>query len=225
MIYSCAYSCSSNKMASSLSRIPRCGSIGSTVFFNCDIQQRFVPLIYRMPTVIATATALLKTAQATGRPVICTEQYPKVFGSTVPELTKLLPGTHIFPKMTFSMLTDDVSTHLASSGYDSAVLFGIETHVCVQHTCFDLLRDGKQVFVVADGCSSQRKGDRAFALRHMQVWNNQIKRYMCTNNSCSFTIKLSACRQQEPSLPRQRVSCSPCWAVQITRCLKLCQRY
>ena len=48
------------------------------------------------------------------------------------------------------------------------MLFGIETHVCVQQTCFDLLREGKQVFVVADACSSQRLGDRAIALRHMQ---------------------------------------------------------
>ncbi len=40
----------------------------------------------------------------------------------------------------------------------------MQAHVCVQQTCLDLLEAGKNVSVVVDGVSSQRRGDRAVAL-------------------------------------------------------------
>lgn len=107
--------------------------------------------------------------------MVVTEQYPKVFENTVPELGQHLQsasqprGARVFSKMSFSMLTPDVVQHLSAvaPAYESAVLFGIETHLCVQQTCLDLLEAGKSVFVVDDACSSQRAADRSTALRLM----------------------------------------------------------
>ena len=57
----------------------------------------------------------------------------------------------------------------AVEGYNTAVIFGLETHVCVQQTCLDLLEKGYEVHVVADGCSSQRQFDRNTALERLRA--------------------------------------------------------
>ncbi|KAK3090665.1 hypothetical protein FSP39_013516 [Pinctada imbricata] len=51
------------------------------------------------------------------------------------------------------------------------VIFGVETHVCIQQTVIDLLKEERYaVHVIADGCTSRTQMDRKFALerfRHM----------------------------------------------------------
>jgi len=49
-----------------------------------------------------------------------------------------------------------------------AVLFGLETHVCIQQTALDLLALGYEVYVVADGCVSRSPSDRVFALERLR---------------------------------------------------------
>lgn len=48
-------------------------------------------------------------------------------------------------------------------GAESVILFGIETHICVQQTALDLRSRGFDVHVVADGCSSRTQTDRVLA--------------------------------------------------------------
>ena len=145
------------------------------VFLLCDVQERFRPLILRYPAVLHGAGFMLRLAAALERPVAATEQYPKALGASCAELQPLLAGAGaaprvaVFPKMLFSMLTPEVDAHLAArcgaEGFDSAVLFGIEAHVCIQQTALELLRRGKQVLIAADATSSQRAGDRSAALQ------------------------------------------------------------
>lgn len=149
--------------------LPQTGK--KTVFFLCDVQERFRELIYRMPTVIHTSRTLIKTAHALSSPICVTQQYPKAFQSIMPELAELLhrdgaPATPVMDKKKFSMLTEEVTAHLNSVApeYETAVLFGIEAHVCIQQTALELLHAGKRVYVVTDGVSSQRPGDRTIGL-------------------------------------------------------------
>jgi nicotinamidase-related amidase len=46
---------------------------------------------------------------------------------------------------------------------------GIETHVCVQQTVFDLLTAGLRVYVAADAVGSRCAIDREIALRRMET--------------------------------------------------------
>jgi len=146
----------------------------NAVFFVCDVQERFAPLVHRWPAVVHTSRTLVRAAAALNSDVVVTEQYPKALGRTAAALLEALPpGAPVFAKTRFSMLTREVEAHLAARdaardaarAYDTAVLFGIEAHVCVQQTALDLLDAGKRVFVVADGVSSQRPGDRTVALQ------------------------------------------------------------
>ena len=48
---------------------------------------------------------------------------------------------------------------LKKSGKDTVLIFGIESHVCVQQTALDLLDEGYTVFIVEDCVSSRSELD------------------------------------------------------------------
>jgi len=96
------------------------------------------------------------------------------------------PAFSATPKTRFSMLVPEVKARLVSmlgAGEGSstaplagltAVVCGIEAHVCVQQTVADLRRDGADVIVVADAVSSSRRGERATALRRIAAMGGSV---------------------------------------------------
>ena len=141
-----------------------------TTFLLCDIQDRFRDRIFKFDSVVRVAGTLGRVAQALSIPLIATEQYPKALLPTVKELQEFCKPENTFSKMKFSMATPEVLARvftLQPDG-DTMVLFGIEAHVCILQTALDFLRLGKTVYVVVDGVSSQRQGDRTLALRTLE---------------------------------------------------------
>lgn len=100
------------------------------------------------------------------------DNHTKVFGPTIPDafadpndIGTLVP---VFEKKKFSMMTPECTDHLSSLGKTSFLLVGIEAHVCLQQTALDLLEQGHDVHIIADGVSSQQKYDREMALKRME---------------------------------------------------------
>ncbi|CAG0926116.1 unnamed protein product, partial [Notodromas monacha] len=54
-------------------------------------------------------------------------------------------------------------SRVCGGNVESVVLFGLESHVCVEATAVDLRAKGLQVHVVADATSSRRQDDRLLA--------------------------------------------------------------
>ncbi|XP_059999494.1 isochorismatase domain-containing protein 1 isoform X3 [Lagenorhynchus albirostris] len=104
----------------------------STVFFCCDMQERFRPAIKYFGDIISVGQRLLQGARILGIPVIVTEQYPKGLGSTVQEID--LTGVKlVLPKTKFSMVLPEVEAALAEiPGVRSVVLFGVETSCLIK---------------------------------------------------------------------------------------------
>ncbi|KAA0703597.1 Isochorismatase domain-containing protein 1 [Triplophysa tibetana] len=142
-------------------------SPSTTVFFCCDMQERFRPAIKYFGDIISVGQRLLQGARILGIPVVVSEQYPKGLGSTVQELD-LTGAKLVFPKTKFSMVLPEVEAALAElPAVRSVVLFGVETHVCIQQTALDLIGRGFEVHVVADATSSRSMMDRMFALERL----------------------------------------------------------
>lgn len=164
----------------------------NTAMLLCDIQERFRPLIYRGETVIRTAQYMTSVAKALDIPVVGTQQYTKIFGPTVKECFAYpedLENTPIFDKKLFSMITPEVSDHLASlENRTSFCLFGIEAHVCVQQTALDLLERGHDVHIIVDGVSSQQAIDREIALQLL----SSSGAFLTTAQSMAFMLMQSA---------------------------------
>ena len=154
--------------AASLRRL----SASRTMFFLCDMQDRFQAAINHFPALVEVNRRLVEACHALSVPIICTEQYPKALGHTVGPLT--IDRGAVIPKTQFSMVTDEVRERLVavSTGPDAlqaVVLSGIEAHVCVLQTALDLRCMGLEVHVIADGVSSRNPVDRVFAYDRMRA--------------------------------------------------------
>ena len=142
----------------------------TTAFLVCDVQDRFRPIIHNIETVISQSKFLVKTANILDTPVVVTEHYPKAFGNTIADVLDTSPSSSFptFEKKLFSMITPEVQAHLTPLAKTSYVLFGLETHVCIQQTALDLLEKGHQVHVIVDAVSSQSPLDRQIALKRLE---------------------------------------------------------
>lgn len=76
----------------------------------------------------------------------------------------------VFPKVDFTMLTQDVKNYMQANlpNVKNIVLCGMETHVCVLQTCYDLMNSGYKVHLCVDGVSSRSPVDRKVALSQLQ---------------------------------------------------------
>eukprot|EP01127_Copromyxa_protea_P007080 TRINITY_DN17005_c0_g1_i1.p1 TRINITY_DN17005_c0_g1~~TRINITY_DN17005_c0_g1_i1.p1 ORF type:complete len:198 (+),score=37.37 TRINITY_DN17005_c0_g1_i1:172-765(+) len=138
--------------------------LNKTAFFLCDIQERFRPHIQAFPAVVQVAKTMTAAAKELQLPLIITEQYPEGLGKTVSELDTAYGK--VYAKKTFSMVSDQILEDIKDA--DSVVLFGIEAHVCILQTAFDLIENGKSVHLVVDGTSSMRQFDRITAFQRMR---------------------------------------------------------
>ncbi len=131
-----------------------------SLFLLVDPQER---LLSALPGARAEALAqrwrlLLKAAELLDIPTIVTRQYPKGLGVLPGTLAQALPAAVVCrDKTTFSCLADPAIAGLFEGERDQVVVAGIETHVCVLQTAFDLLDRGITPFVVADACGSRHR--------------------------------------------------------------------
>lgn len=133
----------------------------TSILFLCDIQVKFAPLIHHFPTVVSRSSLLLQASNVMSIPKIVSEQYPQALGATVEELTSFLPTSkpdeyYIYPKKKFSMFVPECISKLKEFNRKQVMLCGIEAHVCISQTAFDLLEHGYEVHIICDAVSSQR---------------------------------------------------------------------
>ena len=102
-------------------------------------------------------------------PVLVSEQYPKGLGQTTYPIAAALGEYTPIEKTSFSCLdTESFVAALEAAGRKTAVVFGIEAHVCVMHTVLGLLESGFSVHVAADCVTSRQEIDKETALRRME---------------------------------------------------------
>ncbi len=111
---------------------------------------------------------VLRAANLLQVPVLVTEQYPKGLGPTEPQLAELLPpSARRYTKTGFSCCSaEGFPAPVTAGGRGQVVIVGMEAHVCVLQTAFDLQLQGAQVFVVEDAVCSRRESN----------WRNAMER-------------------------------------------------
>lgn len=117
---------------------------------------------------LARVALLTRAAVQLDIPIVVTHQYPQGLGPLVPELAAALPDSlRPLDKMTFSCCADEAIAHALDTERDQVLVAGIETHVCVLQTAFDLRARDRQVYVLADACASRSRADHDEALVRM----------------------------------------------------------
>lgn len=131
-----------------------------------DVQDKLVRLIPGHERLVWNIRRLIDGAKILDVPVAATEQYPKGLGPTTAELAERLG--EIPAKLAFSCGgCPDIFAGFQDQGIHKILVAGIETHVCIQQSVFDLLAEGFSVYVAVDATGSRFSIDSETALRRM----------------------------------------------------------
>ncbi len=140
-----------------------------------DMQEKFRPLIAGMDEIVRNCGRLIRFCDRLDLPIVITEQYPQGLGRTLPELAELVPNVAPIEKVSFSCAGDShFTTRLQSLRRDQVVLCGIETHVCVYQTAYDLRAAGLHVALAADAIGSRLATNREIGLARMRELGAQL---------------------------------------------------
>ena len=133
-----------------------------------DLQEKFRDLIFGMEQVLAGSSQLIRFCQAMDIPILVTEHYPRGLGVTLSEIRRLFKPFSCLEKVHFSCCGNPgFNEALKKLDRDQIMLCGIESHVCIYQTAFDLLRQDKQVAVATDAVSSCSAANRDIGLKRM----------------------------------------------------------
>lgn len=134
-----------------------------------DVQERLVPVMHERDALVRNLRILLQGARILDVPILWLQQYPQGLGGTVPEVAECLEGIEPIDKICFSGFgSPSFREALQGCQRRTAVLAGIESHVCVYQTARDLLADGYGVEVVRDAVTSRTTANRQAGLERMR---------------------------------------------------------
>ena len=149
-----------------LSRSPELMSAADTGLLVVDVQGKLITLVPDHKRIIWNIRRLIDGADILGVAKAATEQYPQGLGPTVPELAAKFPS--IPTKTAFSCgECGSLFREWQERGIHKVLLSGIEAHVCVQQTAFDLMTHGFRVYLAVDAVGSRFDLDRDVALRRL----------------------------------------------------------
>lgn len=131
-----------------------------------DVQERLLPAIHRGEAVAARCAVAVRVARLFGVPVFHTEQVPHKLGPTVAVIREAL-GENQPPAPTKTAFSS-ADCYAPGELPQKLIVVGIETHVCVRQTVFDLRERGHEIYLLADAVGSRSETDHRLALHELR---------------------------------------------------------
>ncbi len=131
-----------------------------------DVQERLVPAMTGATALVKRVADSVAVAQLFGLPIFHSEQVPDKLGPTVAPVRAAL-GANTPPARTKHAFS-------AAGCFEpdklplTLLVAGIETHVCVRQTVFDLRERGHTIFLLADAVASRAEPDHRLALHELR---------------------------------------------------------
>ena len=133
-----------------------------------DIQEKLFKLMYNRDRLECNCVILIKMAQVLNIPILWCQQVPNALGPSIHPVWALLHEQESFDKTSFSCYGDEAfAAKLDEINPKSAIICGIEAHVCVFQTAMHLLEKGIDIHVIADATSSRTNENKQIALHRM----------------------------------------------------------
>lgn len=139
-----------------------------------DVQERLMPSIASMRTILGRILLLMKAARRLGVPMMATEHWPENIGPIATAVKGQLGGAEIFVKRHFDATAEAGFAQKLDKGRPQVVICGTEAHVCVLQTTLGLLAAGMAPVVVADGVGSREPTDKDLALSRLRDAGVQV---------------------------------------------------
>jgi nicotinamidase-related amidase len=137
-----------------------------------DIQEKLLPPIFNKETLVKNSQLLVRLAKILSIPVMVTTQYTKGLGAVVPEIASLLTDVPVIDKLEFSCFGSDQFRRGLKSlpgNRNTALLCGMETHICVMQTALGALNEGYLVHVASDAVGSRAEWNWTIGLDRMKA--------------------------------------------------------
>ena len=131
-----------------------------------DVQERLAPVMRNADAVVKRVADAVKVARLFGLPVFHTEQAPEKLGPTVVPIRDAL-GENA-PPARLRLKFSKADCFAAGELPPNLLVAGIETHVCVRQTVFDLRERSHTVYLLADAVSSRSETDHRLALHELR---------------------------------------------------------
>ena len=131
-----------------------------------DIQERLLPAIRYGEAVAARAALAVRVARLFNLPTFHTEQVPHKLGSTVAVVREAL-GENQPPAPTKTAFSS-ADCYAPGELPRTLIVVGIETHVCIRQTVFDLRERGHEIYLLADAVGSRSETDHRLALHELR---------------------------------------------------------
>jgi len=132
---------------------------------------KIAPPIFEKDRLLKNAQLLVRLAGILEIPIIATTQYAKGLGETVGDVKLLLPSAAI-DKQSFSCFGSDAfcsAMKRLPGQRNTALLCGMESHICVAQTALAALREGYLVHVASDAVSSRTEWNWKIGLERMRA--------------------------------------------------------
>jgi nicotinamidase-related amidase len=132
-----------------------------------DVQERLTPVIWEAPRLVKAIVTAIGVAQLFQLPIFLTEQLPHKLGATVAPIRAAL-GENA-PSARVKAVISAAPSFAPGELPPTILTVGIETHVCVRQTVFDLRERGHDVRVLADAVSSRAEMNHRLALHELRA--------------------------------------------------------
>ena len=134
-----------------------------------DAQEKLMPAMADCHETLKSQKMVMEATKILNIDSFVTEQYPRGLGNTVETLKDVIQHATVFEKTEFSCLDNEKFAEIfLEKGYKTAVLMGVESHICVQQTALAMLENNINVIVLADTVDSRDVANKQLALDLMR---------------------------------------------------------
>ncbi len=144
-----------------------------------DLQENLMPAMAGQEEVEANTVKFLEGLKVFGIPRIFSQQYTRGLGETIASVKAAAGEDATFiEKRSFSaMKVEGFPEAVKDTGKKTIMIFGVESHVCMMQTSFDLLAAGYEVYVISDCCTSRRTDDHQEAMNRLGAAGATVTTY------------------------------------------------
>ncbi|GMQ49592.1 hydrolase [Vibrio sp. 10N] len=133
-----------------------------------DVQGKLAQLMHDKETLFGNLSTLTKAAKLMELPIVWVEQLPDKLGATIDEISHELSDQQPIAKNVFSAWGEEnVRTATDNNNRKQVLLVGIEAHICVHQTAYELLTAGYEVHLVTDAVSSRTSTNKELAIQRL----------------------------------------------------------
>lgn len=149
--------------------------IDKTIMLLIDVQGQLSQLMHEKDKLFHSLGIIIQGMKILDVPIIWMEQIPKNLGPTTESISKYMTGQQPVEKFSFSCCNEPkFMEQFKKQGRTQVLLTGIETHICVFQTGYDLINQNCQVQVVTDCVSSRTSENKAVGIQRLIQCGGQV---------------------------------------------------